>query len=162
MTYVELATGQPKTRVQLIEENKNMSLPQYWTSNTLRALGVEEVAAVDAPSVNNYQIAYKDGIEQVDGIWKERWVTASKFVEYTDENGDTVTVEQQQSDYDAQVTSALAETERAKRDSLLAETDFYALSYVTMSSEMTTYRQALRDVPAQAGFPNTITWPTKP
>jgi len=31
---------------------------------------------------------------------------------------------------------------------------------VTMTSAMTTYRTALRNVPAQAGFPNSITWPT--
>ena len=48
------------------------------------------------------------------------------------------------------------------RNNLLGDTDFYALSDVTMSSEMATYRQALRDLPAQEGFPDTITWPTKP
>ena len=48
---------------------------------------------------------------------------------------------------------------QALRDSKLTETDFYALSDVTMSAEMTTYRQALRDVPQQDGFPETITWP---
>jgi hypothetical protein len=37
-----------------------------------------------------------------------------------------------------------------------------ASSDVTMSSDMTTYRQALRDVPAQEGFPFSVTWPTKP
>ena len=31
-----------------------------------------------------------------------------------------------------------------------------------MSDEWRTYRQALRDVPTQEGFPNTVTWPTKP
>jgi len=51
---------------------------------------------------------------------------------------------------------------RNRRDRLLAETDWMALSDVTMSSEMTTYRQALRDIPSQAGFPFSVTWPTKP
>jgi hypothetical protein len=40
---------------------------------------------------------------------------------------------------------AMAEL-RMKRNSLLSQTDFYALSDVTMSAEMTTYRQALRDI----------------
>jgi hypothetical protein len=59
---------------------------------------------------------------------------------------------------------ALAEL-RAKRTRLLAETDFYALSDVTMSSDMTTYRQALRDLPAGKDTVekvNDATWPTKP
>jgi len=59
---------------------------------------------------------------------------------------------------------ALAEM-RAKRTRLLAQTDFYALSDVTMSSDMTTYRQALRDLPAGKDTVkkvNDATWPTKP
>ncbi len=51
---------------------------------------------------------------------------------------------------------------RAKRNILLTETDYLALSDTTLSSDMATYRQALRDVPSQAGFPDNITWPKKP
>ena len=50
---------------------------------------------------------------------------------------------------------------RATRDGLLTETDFYALSDVTMSSDMTTYRQALRDLPANVDLSD-ITYPSKP
>ena len=56
-------------------------------------------------------------------------------------------------------------TLRAKRNRLLAETDFYALSDVTLSSDMTTYRQALRDLPAGKDTVSkceNATWPTKP
>ena len=51
---------------------------------------------------------------------------------------------------------------REERDAKLAETDWMASSDLTMSSEWVSYRSSLRDVPAQEGFPNTITWPTKP
>ena len=54
---------------------------------------------------------------------------------------------------------------RQRRNQLLAETDFYALSDVTMSEDMTTYRQALRDLPAGKDTVNKVnnaTWPTKP
>ena len=54
---------------------------------------------------------------------------------------------------------------REQRDRLLAETDFYALSDVTMSDEMTTYRQDLRDLPAgktTKAHVDAATWPTKP
>lgn len=74
---------------------------------------------------------------------------------------------------DAEIAAANAERDdyinnllpidvRNQRDRLLAETDWMALSDVTMSSEMTAYRQALRDIPTQAGFPASVTWPTKP
>tara|TARA_B110000908_G_scaffold151854_1_gene186979 strand:+ start:312 stop:725 length:414 start_codon:yes stop_codon:yes gene_type:complete len=58
---------------------------------------------------------------------------------------------------------SLSEDEvRALRNELLASTDWTANSDVTMTEEMTAYRQALRDIPAQADFHNTVTWPTKP
>jgi hypothetical protein len=51
---------------------------------------------------------------------------------------------------------------REERNFKLAETDWMASSDLTLSSEWASYRSSLRDVPAQAGFPNTITWPTAP
>ena len=51
---------------------------------------------------------------------------------------------------------------REERDALLASTDWMANSDVTLADNWKTYRAALRDVPAQSGFPNSITWPTKP
>ena len=51
---------------------------------------------------------------------------------------------------------------RASRDIRLSETDFYALSDVTMSDDMKTYRQALRDLPASKTKPSEIVFPTKP
>lgn len=55
-----------------------------------------------------------------------------------------------------------AQRERAKRDLLLAETDWMALSDVTMTPEQAKYRQSLRDVPSQKGFPKKIRWPSLP
>ena len=54
---------------------------------------------------------------------------------------------------------------RTRRNQLLAETDFYALSDVTMSDDMKTYRQDLRDLPEGKDTVekcDNVTWPTKP
>ena len=51
---------------------------------------------------------------------------------------------------------------RNQRNELLAETDYLALSDVTMTDEMRTYRQALRDLPANTADPANPVWPTKP
>jgi len=54
---------------------------------------------------------------------------------------------------------------RAKRDRLIAETDYLALSDQTLSAEMSTYRQALRDITngiTTVEQANNVTWPTKP
>ena len=54
---------------------------------------------------------------------------------------------------------------RQRRNALLRETDFYALSDVTMSDDMKTYRQNLRDLPSGKDTVEkceNVTWPTKP
>ena len=54
---------------------------------------------------------------------------------------------------------------RSKRNRLLSDTDFYALSDVTLSDDMTTYRQALRDLPSGKDTVSKCqdaTWPDKP
>ena len=56
-------------------------------------------------------------------------------------------------------SKVLVRTDRNKR---LSETDWWATSDRTMTAEQTAYRQALRDITDQSGFPTDITWPTKP
>ena len=51
---------------------------------------------------------------------------------------------------------------RSKRDRLLAETDYLALADATLTDEMRTYRQALRDLPANTADPANPVWPVKP
>ena len=51
---------------------------------------------------------------------------------------------------------------REERDTLLAKTDTWGLADYPATAEQTAYRQALRDITSQDGFPTNITWPTKP
>ena len=51
---------------------------------------------------------------------------------------------------------------REKRDKLIAETDWMANSDVTLTDDWKTYRQSLRDLPANTSDPTNPTWPTKP
>jgi len=70
----------------------------------------------------------------------------------------------------AEIATALAVTERSKRNSILTTVvdpiAGNALRWAALTSEQrtawATYRTALLDVPAQAGFPSSITWPTAP
>jgi len=67
---------------------------------------------------------------------------------------------------DAQLEAALNicnwDNARKERNELLAVTDFYALSDVTISSDMETYRQALRDLPESVENSEDVVWPEKP
>ena len=81
-----------------------------------------------------------------------------------DAEGNEVSLDQ--SLIDAAATEIVSEQAvanlRTKRNQLLAETDYLALSDVTLSTEMAEYRQALRDLPANTSDPANPVWPTKP
>ena len=63
----------------------------------------------------------------------------------------------------SQPTAAeLMENLRRRRNQLLAETDYLALSDSTLTDEMRAYRQALRDLPANTVDPANPVFPTKP
>jgi len=64
-------------------------------------------------------------------------------------------------DFQADRIAASATQVRTKRDGLLVASDSMALAD-RITDEWRTYRQALRDIPAQSGFPSTIKWPIAP
>lgn len=68
----------------------------------------------------------------------------------------------QEAAYAAAAGDRKAAEVRQERDELIAKSDWMACSDVTMSDEWRTYRQALRDVPSQEGFPDSVAWPTQP
>ena len=73
--------------------------------------------------------------------------------------------DQEEADWEAGAFDRAMANLRQQRNSKLAETDFYALSDVTMSEDMTTYRQNLRDITnglSTVEDVNNVTWPTKP
>ena len=162
--YRNRSSGEIKTDTELRAANKNMSFPKVWNSSVHDALNVDPVleAPAPAPSAAYKSVVRNGAVEDGKGNWVYAWKEQEMFTEYTDDNGDVQTVAAQKTAYDTANTAALAATERAKRTALLMETDHYALADVTMPDAMKTYRQALRDVPQQAGFPSSITWPDKP
>ena len=95
----------------------------------------------------------------IDGVLVD--LTAEEITEF----------ETRESEYNADSANRAIGNLRFERNIRLAETDFYALSDVTMSSDMTTYRQALRDLPSNytvndssklAEDLSNLNWPTKP
>ena len=67
---------------------------------------------------------------------------------------------------DAEYDTVLAASARQKRDRLIATTDYLVTPDYPIESDrlakVKIYRQALRDIPGQSGFPRSITWPAKP
>ena len=159
--YRDRTTGEIKSQGQLRQENPNMSMPKVWNDNVHDALNVDPILRSPAATVGQYQVSVRDGVEQnANGDWVEKYVARDMFAD----DPDLGTKAEQEAAYQAQLDNEAAERNRAERDRRLAVTDFYALSDVTMSSEMTTYRQALRDITSHANWPNLEAddWPTKP
>ena len=163
--YRERTTGEVKSQGEWRAAFAHMSLPRVWKAATLDAMNLDPVLASPAAAVGAYQISVRDGVEQdANGNWVEKYVARDMFSDYTDEDGVSHTKSEQETAYQARLDADTAASHRATRDAKLAETDFYALSDVTMSSEMTTYRQALRDITTHDNWPNLgdDDWPTAP
>ena len=115
------------------------------TTEILEALGADVVFEGPQAQPTRYQIAFADGVEQLDGKWYTQYSVA---------------------DIDAEAI-AIKDAEQAKnvrqqRDEKLKETDWRFRSDMNPSQDWVNYCQALRDVPLQSGFPWEINWPTQP
>jgi hypothetical protein len=163
--YRHTETGEVKTQGQWRSHYSNVSLPRAWKQATLDGLNLEAVLAAPKPTPAAYQTVVRDGVTQdANGNWVENWDLAWMFSDTTDEDGVTTTKAQHEAAYQTALDAGTAERNRTKRDGLLADTDWTGMSDVTMTSAMTTYRQALRDITGHSDWPNLdeADWPTKP
>ena len=158
--YRERTTGEVKTQGVWRAVFKNMSLPQVWDSGVCDALNIDPVLASPPATTTAYQTSVRDGVEQDSkGNWVEKYVAKDMFS--SDDDG---TKAEKEAAYQATLDAATASNNRATRNIKLAETDWTAMSDVTMADAMTTYRQALRDLPTHDNWPDLgdDDWPTKP
>jgi len=141
MPHLKITNGQPETYSigQLRRDNPNTSFPKVPSDALLADWGVYPYTVQDQPTVDYMtQTIKQTALAEVNGAWTQGWEVINLPVEDAGRNI------------------------RNHRDNLLSQTDWMAMSDNTMSHEMATYRQALRDVTAQPGFPFAVEWPTKP
>jgi hypothetical protein len=124
----------------------------------MEAIGVDPV--LEGPQATGgtvYQYSQTAGVEQLNGKWYTKYILGPVFTD-----GETTAAEQET------VYKAMKDTEQAKlvrtsRNEKLKDCDWTQITDSTVDKvTWATYRQALRDVPIQAGFPWEITWPTAP
>ena len=165
MEYRIQSTGEVKTQGEVRRMHSNTSLPRVWDANVCSALGIDPVLITPKPEVTGYTQAVRNGATQdANGNWVQAWSVVDMFQDYTDDEGVTHTKADQEAAYQADLDAKAAESVRSTRDAKIAETDWMALTDVTMSTEMAAYRQALRDITTHANFPylQDTDWPTKP
>ena len=110
-----------------------------------------------------YQYSQRSGVEQIDGKWYSKYILGPVFTD-TVEDGVTTTAAENEAAYKARKDAEQATSVRATRDTKLAESDWTQARDVILANDADwqTYRQALRDVPTQEGFPWSVTWPEQP
>jgi hypothetical protein len=131
------------------------------TDEILQSLGADVVfEGPQATGGTVYQYSQRDGVEEVDGKWHTKYILGPVFTD-----GETTAAEQETA-YKAQKDTEQAKSVRDSRDTLLAECDWVAIKAFetgsSVSAQWTAYRQALRDITTQAGFPWTVEWPVQP
>ena len=147
--YRVKSTGEIKSQGEVRSMYPNTSFPSQWTPALVEELGLDPIQETPAPTTTRYQTAFKDGVEQVGGNWVWKW-----------------SISEMDDDAKAAKDAEAAKNVRATRDRLIAETDWIVIKNLELNQNVPgvweVYRQNLRDVPAQAGFPHNVTWPAKP
>ena len=134
------------------------------TTEVLEALGADVVfEGAQATGGTVYQYSQASGVEQIDGKWYTKYVLGPVFTDTTDETGNVTTASQHEAAYKAMKDAEQAATVRNQRTEKLKDCDWTQIADSTADkTAWATYRQALRDITSQAGFPWTITWPDAP
>lgn len=144
MLYVKVSNGSvqfPYTIGQLRKDNPNTSFPAYITEATLANYSVFPVTEVAAPVVDPLTQRHEQTTPtQVDGKWTQVW----QVIQLPEEKA--------------------AANVRAKRNELLQISDWTQGKDIpdAVSTPWATYRDALRHLPEQEGFPYSVQWPVAP
>jgi len=142
------STGQVMYESELrsyLAANNGPSYDQL-TPEVMEAIGVDPVLEGPQAQPTRYQVAYRDGVEQISGQWYTKYSVADMDNEAK-----------------AATDAAQAKSVRDQRNTKLSESDWTQVADAPVDkAAWATYRQALRDVTAQPAFPWTIDWPVAP
>lgn len=138
--YIKLTAGVPAPYSiwALRVDNPNISFPAEMSDNALSDWSVYPCVEGAVPPLGECEQAVRTDITLDNGVWTQNFTKGRWPLDQAEQYV------------------------REKRNRLLSETDWMALSDVTLSAPWAAYRQSLRDITSQAGFPYDIAWPVKP
>jgi hypothetical protein len=152
-------TGKVISEQEFRKLHSNTSFPEILTDEILNSFDVDPV--LEGPQVITtppYEISVRQGIEEINGKWFTKYVVGPIFVDTEDK-----TAEEQKKEYKEKIDVDVASSVRKQRNELLSKSDW--IVSVSVENEVTVpkiwkeYRQALRDIPNQKGFPHNVVWP---
>lgn len=149
------STGQVMYESELRSYLRDNNGPSYdvLTPEVMESIGVDPVFEGPAATGGTvYQYSMRSGVEEIDGKWYTKYILGPTFSTQEEENAYKLSVDNKQ-----------AESVRQDRNKKLSDCDWTQLADSTADkTAWAVYRQALRDIPEQAGFPWSVTWPTEP
>lgn len=147
-----------KFRTRFAQNLPPMPLTQEWLNTYVSDPAGDIVfEGPQATGGTHYQYSMRQGVEKIEGKWYTKYVLGPTFTD-----GETTAAEQEVA-YKAMKDAEQAKSVRATRGEKLADSDWTQVADAPVDKAVwATYRQALRDVTAQSGFPWTITWPDAP
>jgi hypothetical protein len=134
------------------------------TTEVLEALGADVIfEGPQATGGTVYQMSVYGGIEQIEGKWYTKWNLGPSFFDTEDAEGNVTTAAQNEAAYKAAKDAEQAKSVRNSRTEKLKDCDWTQIADSTADkAAWATYRQALRDITSQSGFPWEVTWPDAP
>jgi hypothetical protein len=153
-------------RQLLLEQNPSELItvaPQ--TEEWLNAHGADVVfEGPQATGGTVYQYSMRQGVEQIDGKWYTKYVLGPVFTDRPATDTEPAkTAAEQEAEYKAMKDAEQAVNVRQQRTEKLKDSDWTQVADAPVDqAAWAAYRQALRDITSQAGFPWTIDWPTQP
>lgn len=159
-------TGQVMTEWEFRDYRRTRGgIPESPTPEWYASIGVDPVfEGPQATGGTVYQYSMRQGVElAADGKWYTKYVLGPVFADTTDMDGNVVTAAQNEAAYKAMKDAEQANNVRNERNRKLADCDWTQLADSPVDkAAWAAYRQALRDVPTQAGFPWNVTYPEQP
>ena len=129
----------------LRKDNPNVSFPKNPSAELMAQWDVYPVQSVGAPGTDHTQ-NLKEGQPVNDGGWKQTWIVTQAT------EGEI-----------AERIQSMADGVRSGRDDLLVKSDWTQVADAPVDkAAWATYRQALRDITTQPGFPWDVQWPVAP
>lgn len=162
------ATGAVMFESEFRQMHFGLGLPQDLTEAVLNDWGADVVfEGPQATGGTVYQYSMRQGVEQIDGKWYTKYVLGPIFTDIpATDTGPAKTAAEQEAEYKAAKDAEQAKSVRRQRDEKLKDCDWRVIKALESNQPQdfgwAAYRQALRDVPAQSGFPWTIDWPAQP
>lgn len=145
--------------------HEGLGLPKVLTEAIINEWGGDVV--LEGPQATGgtvYQYSMRDGVREIDGKWYTNYILGPVFTDRAAEGDQPAkTAAEQEAEYKAMKDAEQAANVRRQRNDKLKDCDWTQIADSTADkTAWATYRQALRDITAQSGFPWTITWPDAP